>query len=152
MNAGIAGPVRLSPGSSVGLRLVPMVRDLRFAWEETAHQVLDERKQRVRESAHAALIGWARAAGEGAGKRPSLDLSGEWEFRLDPDDEGKGRGRHPVIDIPWEKVSGYLDWLFQKTGKHYRLLTEAEWEYAARAGTTTKYAFGDTITHDPANF
>jgi hypothetical protein len=43
-----------------------MVRDLRFAWEESAHQVLDERKQRVRESAHAALIGWARAAGEGS--------------------------------------------------------------------------------------
>lgn len=63
---GYAGPVRLSPGASVGLRLVPMERDLRFAWEETAHQVLDERKQRVRESAHAALIGWARAAGEGA--------------------------------------------------------------------------------------
>ncbi len=63
---GYPGPVRLSRGMSVGLRLVPMERDLRFAWEETAHQVLDERKQRVRESAHAALIGWARAAGEGA--------------------------------------------------------------------------------------
>jgi len=69
-----------------------------------------------------------------------------------PSDEGWGRGRHPVIDIPWMGVSGYLDWLSQKTGKHYRLLTEAEWEYAARAGTTTKYAFGDTITHDQANF
>jgi hypothetical protein len=63
---GYSDPVRLSPGSSVGLRLVPMVRDLRFAWEETAHQVLDERKQRVRDSAHAALIGWARGAGEGS--------------------------------------------------------------------------------------
>ncbi|MDY3552135.1 UTP--glucose-1-phosphate uridylyltransferase [Gemmata sp. JC717] len=63
---GYPGSVRLSPGASVGLRLVPMERDLRFAWEETAHQVLDERKQRVRDSAHAALIGWARAAGEGA--------------------------------------------------------------------------------------
>ncbi|QJW93370.1 UTP--glucose-1-phosphate uridylyltransferase [Frigoriglobus tundricola] len=63
---GYPGPVSLSQGLSVGLRLVPMVRDLRFAWEETAQQVLDERKQRVRESAHAALIGWARAAGEGA--------------------------------------------------------------------------------------
>ena len=63
---GYPGPVRLSRGLSVGLRLVPMERDLRFAWEETAHQVLDERKQRVRESAHAALIGWARGAGEGA--------------------------------------------------------------------------------------
>jgi hypothetical protein len=58
--------VQLSQGLSVGLRLVPMVRDLRFAWEETTQQVLDERKQRVRESAHAALIGWARGAGEGA--------------------------------------------------------------------------------------
>jgi hypothetical protein len=63
---GYSGPVQLSQGMSVGLRFIPMVRDLRFAWEETAHQVLDERKQRVRESAHTALIGWAKAAGEGA--------------------------------------------------------------------------------------
>jgi len=61
-----AGPVRTSPGMSVGLRLVPMERDLRFAWEESAHQVLDEQKQKVRDSAQAALIGWARSAGEGA--------------------------------------------------------------------------------------
>lgn len=60
------GPVRLSEGMAVGLRLVPMERDLRFAWEETAHQVLDEQRQKVRESAHAALIGWAKAAGEGS--------------------------------------------------------------------------------------
>jgi hypothetical protein len=57
--------VRLSRGTAVGLRLVPMVRDLRFAWEETTQQVLDEQKQKVREGAHAALAGWARAAGEG---------------------------------------------------------------------------------------
>lgn len=62
---GYPGPVRLSQGLSVGLRLVPMVLDLRFAWEETSHQMLDERKQRVRESGHAALIGWARGEGEG---------------------------------------------------------------------------------------
>jgi hypothetical protein len=65
-NYGYRGPVKLSPGSSVGLRLVPMTRDLRFAWEETAHQVLDEQKQKVRDSLHAALIGWAQAAGEGS--------------------------------------------------------------------------------------
>ena len=59
-------PVMLSPGLSVGLRLVPTERDLRFAWEETAHQVLDEQKQKVRAGAHAALIGWAKAAGEGS--------------------------------------------------------------------------------------
>ncbi|MBN9519262.1 UTP--glucose-1-phosphate uridylyltransferase [bacterium] len=65
-NYGYPGAVKLSRAMSVGLRLVPMVRDLRFMWEETAHQVLDERKQRVRDSAHQALIGWATAAGEGS--------------------------------------------------------------------------------------
>ncbi|MFN9369466.1 MAG: UTP--glucose-1-phosphate uridylyltransferase [Planctomycetia bacterium] len=58
--------VTLSPGRAVGLRLVPMTRDLRFAWEETAHQVLDEQKQKVRDSLHAALIAWAEQAGEGS--------------------------------------------------------------------------------------
>jgi hypothetical protein len=56
----------LSPGRAVGLRLVPMTRDLRFAWEEVSHQVLDEQKQKVRESLHAALIAWAEQAGEGS--------------------------------------------------------------------------------------
>ena len=56
----IAGPLLLSPGRAVGLRLVPMVRDLRFAWEEMPQQLLDEQAQKVRESLHAALIGWAQ--------------------------------------------------------------------------------------------
>ena len=58
-------PVILSPGRAVGLRLIPMERDLRFAWEEVAHQILDEQKQKVADSLHAALIGWAKALGEG---------------------------------------------------------------------------------------
>jgi hypothetical protein len=62
---GYEGPLLLSPGRAVGLRLVPMARDLRFAWEETPQQLLDEQAQKVRESLHAALIGWARAMGEG---------------------------------------------------------------------------------------
>ncbi len=57
-------PVILSPGRAVGLRMIPMVHDLRFAWEETAHQLLDEQKQKVRDCLHAALIGWAQAMGE----------------------------------------------------------------------------------------
>jgi hypothetical protein len=63
---GYEGPLLLSPGRAVGLRLVPMARDLRFAWEEVPQQLLDERAQMVRESLHAALIGWAHAAGEGS--------------------------------------------------------------------------------------
>ena len=60
------GPVLLSPGKSVGLRLIPTVRDLRFAWEEMPQQMLDEQQQKVRDSLHGALIGWARQAGEAA--------------------------------------------------------------------------------------
>lgn len=56
----------LSPGRSIGLRLVPTVRDLHFAWEETAQQRLDEQKQKMRDSVRAALTNWARTTGEGA--------------------------------------------------------------------------------------
>ena len=63
-NYGYPGPLVLSQGRVVGLRLVPMIRDLRFAWEEMPQQVLDEQKQKVRESLHLALIDWARQSGE----------------------------------------------------------------------------------------
>ncbi len=62
----------LSPGRSIGLRMVPCVRDLRFAWEEMPVQILDERQQRVRESLHAALIAWARSTGEANDYRDNL--------------------------------------------------------------------------------
>jgi hypothetical protein len=65
-NYGYEGPLLLSPGRSVGLRLVPMVRDLRFLWEETSQQLLDEQAQKVRESLRSALLQWALAAGEGS--------------------------------------------------------------------------------------
>jgi hypothetical protein len=65
-NFGHPGPLLLSPGRSVGLRFVPMVRDLRFAWEEMPQQVLDEQKQKVRESLNTALMNWAGSAGEGS--------------------------------------------------------------------------------------
>jgi hypothetical protein len=58
--------LHLSPGRAVGLRLVPTARDLRFAWDELSHQALDEQKQKVRDSLHAALLAWAIAAGEGS--------------------------------------------------------------------------------------
>lgn len=63
---GYDGPLHLSPGRAIGLRLIPMARDLRFAWEETPQQLLDEQAQKVQESLHAALIGWAQSAGEGS--------------------------------------------------------------------------------------
>jgi hypothetical protein len=60
------GLLLLSPGRSIGLRMIPMERDLRFAWEEMQQQMLDAQAQKVREGAHAALIQWAQSAGEGA--------------------------------------------------------------------------------------
>jgi len=65
---------------------------------------------------------------------------------------GWGRGRRPVIDVSWNDAKEYTAWLSRKTGKTYRLLSEAEWEYAARAGTTTAFAFGDRITMRQANY
>jgi hypothetical protein len=68
------GPVCLSPGKSVGLRLVPTVRDLRFAWEEMPQQVLDEQQQKVRDSLRHALQNWARQAGEASDYTDNLPL------------------------------------------------------------------------------
>ena len=63
-NYGYPGPLLLSEGRNIGLRMIPTEHDLRFAWEETSHQVLDVQKQKVRESLNAALINWAKTTGE----------------------------------------------------------------------------------------
>ena len=60
-----------------------------------------------------------------------------------PDDEGYGRGRRPVINVSWYDAVAYTEWLSFQAGTHYRLPSEAEWEYAARAGSTTTYSWGD---------
>jgi formylglycine-generating enzyme required for sulfatase activity len=69
-----------------------------------------------------------------------------------PSDEGWGKGRQPVINLSWDDAMEYVTWLSQSTGKTYRLLSEAEWEYAARAGTTSPFSTGQKITSDQANF
>lgn len=73
-NYGYAAPLLLSPGRTVGLRLVPMARDLRFAWEEMPQQLLDEQAQKVRDSLHAALIDWTLRAGEGSDYTDNVPL------------------------------------------------------------------------------
>jgi formylglycine-generating enzyme required for sulfatase activity len=66
-------------------------------------------------------------------------------------DAGWGRGKQPVIYVDWDDAKAYVTWLSMMTGKTYRLLTEAEWEYATRAGTTTAYFWGDDIGIGNAN-
>ena len=74
-----------------------------------------------------------------------------------PDDEGWGRGKRPVINVSWDDAQEYVQWLSREVGKPYRLLSEAEWEYVARAGTKTIYWWGgdswlDDDPHDYANY
>ncbi|TVQ33743.1 MAG: hypothetical protein EA370_11540 [Wenzhouxiangella sp.] len=69
-----------------------------------------------------------------------------------PDDEGWGRGNRPVMNVSWNDAQQYVTWLSSKTGRAYRLPSESEWEYAARAGTTGRFNTGDCITTDQTNF
>ena len=80
---------------------------------------------------------------------------GKWKTVDDRSWEGPGfrqAGGHPVVCVSWEDAKAYVSWLSWKTGKSYRLLSEAEWEYVARAGTTGPFHFGSTITTDQANY
>ena len=65
---------------------------------------------------------------------------------------GWGRGERPVINVSWDDIQGYLDWLRKRTGQSHRLPTEAEWEFAARAGTTGPYSFAGPISPARANY
>ncbi len=83
---------------------------------------------------------------------------GEWDrcvgagaCQHKPNDRGWGRGTGPVFYVSWNDTKDYLSWLNAQTGKTYRLPSEAEWEYAARAGASTAYPWGDTVGHKMAN-
>lgn len=76
----------------------------------------------------------------------------EWDLcvsagacKYSPSDHGWGRGDRPVIDVSWDDAKEFIGWLSQKSGHAYRLPTEAEWEYAARAGSATRYWWGREI-------
>lgn len=69
-----------------------------------------------------------------------------------PPDQGWGRGRRPVINVSWNEAQAFLAWLSRKTGKTYRLLSEAEREYVTRAGTITPFWWGSSISTSQANY
>jgi formylglycine-generating enzyme required for sulfatase activity len=69
-----------------------------------------------------------------------------------PSDEGWGRGNRPIINVNWDDANAYAEWLSRKTGKPYRLLSEAEREYVTRADTATPFWWGSSITPKQANY
>ena len=89
---------------------------------------------------------WAALPGD-TGKPWNPNPSASWNhigFKQD--------SSHPVVCITWYDANDYIGWLNKKTGKTYRMLSEAEWEYSARAGTTSAYYWGDTASHEYANY
>ncbi len=100
-------------------------------------------EQFVRETGHSGYDGFFCMDG----REWKIDVSGSWRnpgFAQSDSD--------PVVCVNWDDAIAYVSWLGQKTGKPYRLLSESEWEYAARAGTTTRFHFGDSISSNPANY
>jgi formylglycine-generating enzyme required for sulfatase activity len=71
---------------------------------------------------------------------------------MDGGDEGWGKGKRSAVIVSWNDAKAYVKWLSEKTGKEYRLLSEAEWVYAASAGNTTRYWWGDEILKEQANY
>lgn len=101
---------------------------------------------------HAVIIARPFALGVYAVTFAEYDRFCEITGRKPSNDYGWGRENRPVINVSWQDAQAYCDWLNEQTGQSYRLPSEAEWEYACRAGTQTPFHTGETINPDQANF
>lgn len=99
----------------------------------------------VEASGHKSVGGCAWASLSASGGRPDPEASWDHVEFLQDDS-------HPVVCVTWADANAYAQWLSTRTGRRYRLPTEAEWEYAARAGTPTPYPWGVTASHEHANY
>jgi formylglycine-generating enzyme required for sulfatase activity len=98
---------------------------------------------------------FVRETNHSSGDRCYTIEGGEIEERLDRSFRSPGfvqEGNHPAVCVNWYDAKAYVAWLTKKTGKLYRLPTESEWEYAARAGTTTPFWWGASISTEQANY
>jgi len=116
-------------------------------WEDEgpAHEVLISRRFAIG-LYEVTFAEWDRCVEAGACPGPVSDTEGAAA------DEGWGRGNRPVINVSWNDAHLYIAWLSKLSGVNYRLPSEAEWEYAARAGTASPYYTGNTIAPSQANY
>jgi formylglycine-generating enzyme required for sulfatase activity len=118
----------------------------------------EERSSDVERPQHEVRIDYAFALGKHAVTFAEWDAAIAAGAKLEkPGDQGWGRDRRPVINVNWNDAKAYIAWLNSKLGLEgradaYRLPSEAEWEYACRAGTTTPFSFGATISTAQANY
>ena len=125
--------------------------------EGPVHQVTIERPfavgvYEVTRGEYERFVGATRYAG---GNRCYVWEGGSWEERSGRNWRRPGfrqTERDPVVCVSWEDAQAYAAWLSEETGQGYRLLSEAEWEYVARAGTTSPFHFGETISPSQANY
>ncbi|MFZ4789826.1 MAG: formylglycine-generating enzyme family protein [Candidatus Competibacteraceae bacterium] len=104
------------------------------------------------ERRHRVKIEWPFAIGQYAVTFEEYDRFCADRGRTKPEDQSWGRGNRPVINVSWVDALDYTEWLSAQIGQPYRLPTEAEWEYAARAGTETTFWWGNDISPDQANY
>ena len=101
---------------------------------------------------HRVTIDYRFAIGRYAVTFEEYDHFCEETNREKPADQGWGRSRQPAINVSWQDAMAFCGWLGKETGKPYRLPSEAEWEYACRAATTTAFSFGETVTPSQVNY
>jgi formylglycine-generating enzyme required for sulfatase activity len=112
----------------------------------------EEGREEAEGPQHLVTIGYPLAVGSYPVTFEEYDYFVRVTRRELPSDEGWGRGRRPAINVSWIDAKAYTDWLSLELLRPYRLLSEAEWEYACRAGSTTRYWWGDEITPEKANY
>jgi formylglycine-generating enzyme required for sulfatase activity len=128
------------------LVVIPPGEFLMGSTEDDAQAYSDEKPQ------HRVRIGYPLAVGRYPVTFEEYDHFCEQSRHQPPGDQGWGRGRRPVINVSWDDAKAYVEWLAAEAREPYRLLTEAEWEYACRGGTTTRYWWGDEISPESANY
>ena len=128
------------------LVVIPSGKFLMGSEQSNRQAYKDERPQ------HQVSIDYRFAIGRFPVTFSEYDMFCEKTARRKPSNDGLRRDRKPVVNVTWDDAMLYIDWLTSMTGTVYRLPSEAEWEYACRAGTTSAYSFGKKISKNHVNY